>query len=568
MRLIHAFPFLASLLAGCNIEDSVGGLADSLLDPDPSTVESPGRQVAKGSYSALELDASLAVGARLLALRHDREETELAIIPFEGGAGCHVGPAARFMRLASQVDVDLPPVVGYLANLTDNRGTLRFVDFSCSEVMPELEDVTMPQVLYPRGKPTGFLTLSGQGKVHFIDVTKHEVSTVAENVRAGRVGSSHLWVIVNGELLALDDEFEAELRYGSDVSDFALFTGLKVAGETGVAYLETGSLFLSSTSDDSPDKLADDACQITDIGQAGAFAFYSPCSTRRLALAYRPQLGGSRDEELKVAYLSENVLDLRQIELYWGDGYGAALFTTSEDPRAQSGTLTLQAFEVDSGEPAEAEEIESKAHLTSGGVVLLDYENDTGSLARLLVEPNDDGRPEFVSLERLASGVAQLPGVSAASSLGVLANYDSEQRTGDLLLFSADLKKSPETVATNVPIQRHARDSTRLRSAFVADFAGETGTAYMLDGGKLTALGSKVLPNTLQFMELPNAVAYLTNPSSAKANSLTLYLLQSRLEVVINDHVNEFHSLPWPSPGVLYSVASGANQGIWFARAK
>ena len=98
-------------ITGCNIEGSVSGLADSLLDPEPSTIEGPGRRIAQGSYSDLELDASLSVGARLLALRHDRGESELAIVPFEGGEACHAGPATRFMRLASQVDVNLTPIV-------------------------------------------------------------------------------------------------------------------------------------------------------------------------------------------------------------------------------------------------------------------------------------------------------------------------------------------------------------------------------------------------------------------------------------------------------------------------
>src|SRR6187431_2190949 len=116
MRPLGAVLGVASLWCsvGCNIEGSVSGLADSLLDPEPSTIEGPGRRIAQGSYSDLELDASLSVGARLLALRHDKDESELAIIPFEGGEACHVGPATRFMRLASQVDVNLTPIVGYL----------------------------------------------------------------------------------------------------------------------------------------------------------------------------------------------------------------------------------------------------------------------------------------------------------------------------------------------------------------------------------------------------------------------------------------------------------------------
>src|SRR5688572_19332725 len=277
MRLSLGVLSLASLCcsAGCNIEGSVSGLADSLLDPDPSTIEGPGRRIAQGSYSDLELDASLSVGARLLALRHDREDSELAIIPFEGGDACHVGPATRFMRLASQVDVHLTPIVGYLGERTNGQGTLHFVDFDCQEVMDPIEQVGLPQVLYPRGNATGLLTLSGSGMVYFIDVTKPEVRVVAENVRSGRVGNSHLWLIEEGTLLARNDRFDVEASYGSDVVEFALFSGLYAPGVTDAAYIEGGALFLASGTNGEPQKLADDACAVTDIGHAGAFAFYS-----------------------------------------------------------------------------------------------------------------------------------------------------------------------------------------------------------------------------------------------------------------------------------------------------
>jgi hypothetical protein len=171
-------------------------------------------------------------------------------------------------------------------------------------------------------------------------------------------------------------------------------------------------------------------------------------------------------------------------------------------------------------------------------------------------------------LDPLAEGVAQLPGLTVSSSLGVLANYSDAELTGELLLFSNDLEQAPSVLVGGVPIQRHVRDGSRQRSAFVADFNGETGTAYILDGNKATPLGRNVQPGTLRFLEMPNAVAYLADPGGARGNLLTLYLLDAELEVRVNAEVTEFHGLPWPSPGILYSVAPGDDQGIWFARAR
>jgi len=550
---------------GCNIEGSVSGLADSLLDPEPSTIEGPGRRIAKGSYSDLELDASLSVGARLLALRHDRDESELAIIPFEGGEACHVGPATRFMRLASQVDVHLTPMVGYLGERTNGQGTLHFVDFDCKELMDPIEQVGLPQVLYPRGNATGLLTLSGSGKVYFIDVIKPEVRVVAENVRSGRVGNSHLWLIEEGTLLARNDAFDVEVRYGTRVVEFGLFSGMDEPGVTDAAYIEDGNLFLASGTDGEPVQLAEDACTITDIGHAGAFAFYSPCESRQLAIAYRSDLVGL-DSGVLVAHLSEQALDPRQIDLFWGEGQGAALFLVGETG-ADSGELVFQGFDAESGVGMEASTQGEQAHIDAGGVVFLDYDAGVGKLTQVVVENDDSGRPELKALETLADDVAQLPGVTVSSSVGVLGNFDKDSETGDLLLFSNDLKVEPERLARRVPVQRHARDGTRQRSAFVADFDGETGTAYVLDGKEPIALGKNVLPNSLQFVELPEAIAYLTT-STSHERALTLFLMGPELEVTLNDQVNEFHSLPWPSPGMLYSVDQGDSAGIWFARAK
>lgn len=558
---------LTALTAACNIESGVGDLASSLLDPDPSTIEGPGRRVAQGSYSDLELDASLSVGARLLALRHDREESELAIIPFEGGEACHVAPADRFMRLASQVDVNLTPIVGYLTAHDDGRTDLHFVDFDCREVMPPVEQVGLPQVLYPRADATGLLALSDSGIVYFIDVTKPEVRVVADNVRSGRVGNSHLWLVENGVLNARDDNFEVAASYGTDVREFALFSGLSDPSVTDAAYIEDSTLYLASGTSGKVLELAEDACNITDIGHSGAFAFYSPCESRRLAIAYRRQLAGLEPNEVRVAHLSDGAIDPRQIDLFWGDAYAAALFLVSDDSRATSGALLFQVFDAETGDPEEATEVETSAHIDTGGIVLVDYADGVGMLTAPRIENDDDGRPKFIKLEPLAEDVAQLPGVTVSSSVGVLGNFDASAQTGDLLLFSNNLEADPETLARNVPVQRHARDTARQRSAFVADFDGATGTAYLLDAKKATALGDHVLPNSLQFIELPESVAYLAN-TSKRERELTLYILQNKLEVRINQHVNEYHGLPWPSPGVLYSVDQGSQQGIWFARAK
>lgn len=562
-----AFAWAAICLCGCNYDQSVGDLADSLLDPEASALDTPGRQIAQGVYTDLELDASLAAGARLLALEHEDDESRLAVIPFEGGSTCHPGPATRFLRLASQIDVDLPPVVSYLGEVDDyRRGTLRFTNFDCDEILPPIEQSGLPQVLFPRTDPRGFLTLTGSGEVYFIDVFDLETTKVTENVRSGRVGVDHIWLMEEGTLVARNDEFEVDARFGEDVKELVLFGGLRESGEMEAAFIDGSSLYLTRGVDEDPELIAEDACNITDIGHSRAFAFESPCDEHRLTITFKDEVVRGETGDLVTVHLGENVVGLANVDLHWGNRFGAAVYTTNQDAGAKKGKLMVQSFGLSQDDVEPPEVIAEDARLDPARVVFLNSSAGVGTLATVSIVTGDDGHPRFEELRELADGVAQLPGVTVTSDLGVLVDYDGE--VGSLALFSNNPEAEPEVVAHGVPVQRHARDSSTVRSAFVADFDGETGNAYLLEDGKTTRLGSNVLPGSLAFIQEPQGVAYMKRQSDSRPDVLVLYLLDAQLELPVHTSVSEYHALPWPSPGLLYSVSEGSERGIWFARAR
>src|SRR5690606_24137965 len=129
------------------------------------------------------------------------------------------------------------------------------------------------------------------------------------------------WLIESGELIARDANFEAAARYGSNVQEFALFSGLQRQGITDAAYIDAGNLYLVTGIDGEPIQLAQDACGITDIRHSGAFAFYSPCDSRRLTIAYKKGLVDTEDDEISLVHLSPPHIDPDQLDLVWGDGY-------------------------------------------------------------------------------------------------------------------------------------------------------------------------------------------------------------------------------------------------------
>jgi hypothetical protein len=260
------------------------------------------------------------------------------------------------------------------------------------------------------------------------------------------------------------------------------------------------------------------------------------------------------------------VVGLANVDLHWGDGFGAAVYTTNDEPDAQGGRLFVHSFGPDEDDVEAPEEIAENARLDPARVVFLDSRDGSGTLATVSITRDDDGRPEFDELSIIADNVAQLPGVTITSELGVLVDYDGE--VGTLALFSHNPDTEPRVLAESVPIQRHARDSTTVRSAFVADFDGTTGTAYLLEAGERKRLGTNVRPGTLMFIQEPEGVAYIKEQGGSRPDLLVLYLLEAELELAVHESVVEYHSLPWPSAGLLYSVTEGSDKGIWFARAR
>ena len=124
----------APALIACDFETA--GL-ETLLDPDPSYLNAPGKRLAAGRFSELEIDGTDASGAAVLALK---DEQELSIVPFSGGGGCSVRRAAGSYRLSlpsrsSTSDTVSCPLSKRRTSLAS--GLLRFADFGCALVRRE-----------------------------------------------------------------------------------------------------------------------------------------------------------------------------------------------------------------------------------------------------------------------------------------------------------------------------------------------------------------------------------------------------------------------------------------------
>jgi hypothetical protein len=189
---------------------------------------------------------------------------------------------------------------------------------------------------------------------------------------------------------------------------------------------------------------------------------------------------------------------------------------------------------------------------------------DNGGLLTVLDWASTGGRlvewkPD--ELTEVAQGVIEIAplGRMENDDLTLLGNFDGV--TGDLLRLRSDL--STELLAQRVPTRAGSAD------AFLANFDGEAGDLMLLDrsDGSSQPIGSGVGRGAFIFTQQFRSVLMLADRDpETRTNTLRMHLLRADRDYVLHDGVLEAREVAFPSPGILYSVVSGDDAGIWFAK--
>lgn len=561
---------LAMIQASC-LEAGFRDLGDSILDPNAALLDRPGRRLVQGSYSGLVVDGSLEDGGRVLAYHHDEGKIRLAIVPFLEGTPCDYTPAVAFERISSKVDLDLDAMVAVqTSGESGGLGSIHFIDFSCQERMPALLDSYLPRVPFPSKSPRGVLMTTGTADLYLIDAMKREQILISSGVSQTAVNGSELWTVEDGALVVRDQDLAVLDSFGENVRGYLFGPGgkdsdhLYFLDDNGLSgWSETGGVR----------SIVDDACSPFMLTPQ-VLAYFSPCAERRLMLEAPAQTMGLASKGRVTVRGPDNVLLQTSPIVRFGfeEGPSRILALKSGDPTASSGTLVSLDIpkkpELDDDGFVIASEQELGDDFSMIGTDLFrNYSAGSGDLYVL----REDEDHVILDVALVEKNVALLPGASAFSDRGVLADFDRESRVGRLAVIDNGKSSTDiELLTKRVPVQSFPTEAETGEAAFVGEFDLKTnsGKAFLLRKGKPKAVADSALLGTLRFLEQPRALVYLSQSSRPSGTELHAYLIESGIDLLVQDGVTEYRGLPWPAPGILYSVWEGDNAGIWFSKAR
>ncbi len=566
-RLLACAALWGICTTACDLQQNLGDLGGSLLNPDTELLDIPGRQLVSGHYSRLELDGSLESGGWIVAHRHDLDAPTVSVISFAGNGQCDVVGAKDFQRVSSRVDVALPGLIAVQREEgPEGSDAVEFVGFDCESRLEPVAASALPSVPFPRSAPRGLLMLTRDGRLLLVDATRPALEEIATHVRSGSSEGDRLWLLrdVEGasEVVAYDSSLE-ELGRWPGITELAV---LGWAEHSGVIRDEEGLHFVS-VADGTKELIDEDGCHAVALGNQ-VLAYYAPCAERRLQLSIPGHLL-ERDEDRVTVDIARHVMAPAEVILNWQGKDSFVLYqvnpTSGSEPTGELRLAERLGYDPDERQDAD------RSVLPNGRVhraqIYTDWDGSSGTLMAPRYTTRE-GRSAFEGLDPVAEGVAQLPGGDVGSERGVLIDFDGA--VGKLARFSrtSDGTFDHVELASGVPIQNQVADAGGAGFAFVGDHGPEGGIAYLVAGGKGRPIGERALPNTLRFLEDPSALAYLAHDGSGRTATLRAWLLQSELNVRVSEEVSEYRELPWPSAGLLYAVPAGERAGVWFARAR
>lgn len=563
-------------LTSCNLADNLGDLGGSLLNPDAELLDTPGRQLAAGHYSQLELDGSLESGGWVIAKRHDLDTETVSIVSFLGDGQCELPNASEFRRVSSRIDVALPGLIAYRRPDDDGSPLVDFAGFDCTSRLTPVESDNLPSAPFPRSSPRGLLLLTDAGRLLLVDAVGQELQEIASEVtygvaelQPGSPGSDRLWLLrgqgETRELVVFDADLE-RLTAFPGIEQVTLLTGMP---EQNAIVADAEGLHFLSLVSETKELIDADGCAPVPLG-GRLLAYFSPCSERRLQLSV-PGVLVDREEERFTIDVGPDVISAGEILPFWQGADSFLLYLTNpDDASTDVGELRLaERLGDDPADRAEANRGIATNSRLRGSNIYIDWDGTTGTLVKPeLTTREDDGTiSDFEGLTPVATGVAQILGPDLYSPQGVLIHYDGQ--VGDLVRFQRSGTGTVHTpLASGVPRQTQALDVTSGLFAFVGDYADGKGTAYLVSGGTARAVGENAIPGTLGFLEQPRALAYLAVDGSTDTAELRAWLIDAELDIRVSERVSEYRELPWPSAGLLYAIPSGDRAGLWFAKAR
>jgi hypothetical protein len=557
--------------AGCDLNGLVD-ITDTLLDPDAALLDHPGRQLAEGHYSGLKIAGSAEAGGFVLARRHDAEDARVAVVPFLLGTPCEYSPAFAYDRFSSRVNIELPGTISVQVDQSPDNpslGTVRFIDHECHEVIDEVPNTILPGPLFPGVDPIGMLARSADGTLYLVDAQERTTTIIAGDVDYGVVAGSLLFTLENGEAVIRDELLDEVDRVGSGVTAIVATGGSDLT----LAYADASGVHAWNERDGAS-SLAEDGCQPWYTG-VDSIAYHAPCESRRLALRVPAEMTGNYEGGLVTLRGPDNA-NLQSIKVAPGlsttvESLLEVTIITTSDSATQSGDLVALSMPK-SSEP-DSREIELTASLLETGVTFVPnsalYFRDYAEGRGTLLDFTHDVDGLISGVLSVATEVAWVPYAAPYSYRGVLADYDGT--LGRLLRLSRNQDDSIDTevLGEDIPLQNFIGDYEREMIGYVSNLDDHgTGVLTIVDELGPYHLANRVVMNEVRLLDDPRGLVFLRRTLSEETFELHTWLVEADLDLVIHEEASEYIPIPWPSPGILYSVPKGRDAGLWFAKAR
>ncbi len=565
---------VGALLGGCHID--LSGLND-LLDAGPTYLNLPGRKIAAGQFSAANVQGSDDSGAYVIAFTGS--PATIAILPFEGGAGCVTGPANSYPAPFFGPRSTNPFYLPYLQ--ATKPQTLHFASPTCKEPVAPIVNSGFPLGSSSAfDDPGGFLTLTGTGQLLFVEPwASAQPTVVAANARNPQVVNDKLWAIETAaatatvptptpQLVARDLNFKELMRFGSNVKEYAI-TG---QAETRAVYVDVtnqtagqtgGDLYVVTDDMSAPKQIDTDACNVLFPGgyQGLGVSYLSPCETRTLVLYGSQSLSQPGPGKSDTKYVVADSIIGRPAVAFSGKT-GLVFYITNDDATASNGDL----FGGNIG--SAAAEIAQDPQLDRNKTPIL---NAQGS--------------EWQAIAQLSQGVGNLirwkpgvptrqiaSGVEEVDDSVALVNFDG--KVGDLVQIGTTTVSS--VFLSGVPaggIDSNLSGTNKIGVAVLSDYNGAVGTLMVSPPDTLAfEKAADGVPNTADGFALIgnlNGVGYLHDFDARTGEGiLGVRVIKTGDTFDTGISASEWVEVGWPQPGLLYVVKNGSDRGIWFSGLK
>jgi hypothetical protein len=563
MRRAYAGLLLA--LSGC---DPTAGLADSADAAMPQIkryFDGPGSQLSAGPWNRVVVDLDVETLYHVGARRSDDEEPTFHLFGADARQGCEVAPNAGTWLMGKP---RLAPyrLLPFVEDMDERgRGRLRFTTLDCAVQDLVLEDAGRP---YPRLYDRGYLIPTGRGYT-FADPWQGEARVIARDLTDVLIWEADgvlLWA--DDELKSFSEQFDVGSEWGSSPVAAVPIQRVSFLVEDADGLHHVG--LDRQTLEIGHEQVLPGACNLqrsTVVASDGSsiwVAVQQPCDDPKPSI-------------LHLDSVSLEVLDSFQLPFETDARYVRALVGTAVDGEAvplaavyltdvgDDGLGTLWAWRAGAGEPFELGE-----HADLDGAVLKAPDSGWDGLA----EVNAQSIGGYLAHDRIqfrwdgTTSILAEHVVRNSSTGEVLVNFDGV--AGDLAIFDDD---GYGVLAQGVPPYSGEAISTTgdRHYARVDHFDGEAGRLLLSTDlpGSSSAVGAQVPPDFARFSWFMPALVFIEHYDAvARSGSLVAYNYELDARSVIAEGVSSFDLTSYPWDGVVYTVPSGARQGIWFAKAK